>query len=52
MIDWDKPIQTRDGRKARVICRDRGYGSSTQFKYVVLISDSHMVVQHSLNMWC
>jgi hypothetical protein len=22
-IDWDKPIQTRDGRKARVVCRDK-----------------------------
>lgn len=23
MIDWTKPVQTRDGRKARVICTDR-----------------------------
>ena len=23
MIDWTRPIQTRDGRKARVLCTDR-----------------------------
>jgi hypothetical protein len=22
-VDWNKPIQTRDGRKARVVCMDR-----------------------------
>lgn len=25
MIDFSKPVQTRDGRKARVICTDRKY---------------------------
>lgn len=23
-LDWDKPLQTRDGRKVRIYCRDAG----------------------------
>lgn len=23
MVDWTKPIQTKDGRRARVLCKDR-----------------------------
>ena len=36
-IDWEKPVQTRDGRKARVLCTDmRG----TEFSVVALVDDA------------
>lgn len=27
MVDWDRPVQTRDGRKVRVLCRDRKHST-------------------------
>jgi hypothetical protein len=36
MIDWTKPVQTRDGRKARVICRDLKH---EHYSVVALIED-------------
>lgn len=37
MIDWTKPVQTRDGRKARVICTDR---KAKEHSIVALIMQS------------
>lgn len=34
MLDINKPVQTRDGRKARIICKDR---INTDFSVVVLV---------------
>lgn len=28
-IDWDKPVQTRDGRSVRILCTDMEGGSDT-----------------------
>lgn len=33
-LDWDKPIQTRDGRPARLIAKDRKHSN---YPYVVLV---------------
>ena len=36
MFDPTKPVQTRDGRKARIICTDR---NDTEFPIVALVND-------------
>lgn len=52
MIDWTKPVQTRDGRKARVICTDMR-GGVGQLTVVVLIEhqDGEYVVTTRANGW-
>lgn len=40
-INWDKPLQTNDGRPVRLICYDRKTGNHPQhYNYVVLIENA------------
>jgi hypothetical protein len=47
-VDWNKPIQTRDGRKARVICRDADMGGG--FNYICLIHNG--TSEHAVTYLC
>lgn len=39
MIDWSKPVQTRDGRAVRVLCTD--CATPTSYPVVALVRDSY-----------
>lgn len=39
MIDWSKPVRTRDGREVRVLCTD--CETHTSYPVVALVKDSH-----------
>jgi hypothetical protein len=42
-LDLTKPVQTRDGRKVRIICTDRKYGNPI----VALVDDMEVVTRYS-----
>lgn len=42
MVDFTKPVQTRAGLKARVICTDKKYGAPLVFLYTNLRGEEHV----------